>query len=119
MSEQMQVLHSITKLNDVGVRLRYLTARQIESTFSGMFPFVSVYPFGSSVNGYGRMGCDLDLVLRLIDRKVNTYYFLNNISNKLFLMVRTTPKAGLSFIAKQLLDPREAPISDTWKRLEI
>lgn len=71
MSEQIKVLHSITKLNDVGTRLRYLTARQIESTFTGMFPYVGVYPFGSSVNGYGRMGCDLDLVLRLFDKKVN------------------------------------------------
>ncbi|XP_018567191.1 poly(A) RNA polymerase, mitochondrial isoform X2 [Anoplophora glabripennis] len=71
MSEQMKILHSITKLNDVGSRLRFLTARQIESTFSSMFPYVCVYPFGSSVNGYGRMGCDLDLVLRLLDKKDN------------------------------------------------
>ncbi|KAJ8926100.1 hypothetical protein NQ315_009957 [Exocentrus adspersus] len=70
-SDQMNVLYDITKLNDVGTRLRYLIARQIESMVSGMFPYASVYPFGSSVNGYGKMGCDLDLVLRLMDKKQN------------------------------------------------
>ncbi|KAJ8941745.1 hypothetical protein NQ314_010289 [Rhamnusium bicolor] len=70
-SEQMKELHSITKLNDVGIRLRYLTARQIENAVSGMFPSACAYPFGSSVNGYGKMSCDLDLLLRLIDDKEN------------------------------------------------
>nr|CAI5821028.1 unnamed protein product [Callosobruchus analis] len=68
-SEQMIMLHLLTKLNDLGSRLRYLTALQIENMVSGMFPYTQAYPFGSSVNGYGKMGCDLDLVLRLVDKK--------------------------------------------------
>ncbi|KAJ8963327.1 hypothetical protein NQ318_018798 [Aromia moschata] len=70
-SEQMRELYSITRLNDVGTRLRFLTARQIENAISGMFPFARAYPFGSSVNGCGKMDCDLDLVLRLVDRKMD------------------------------------------------
>ncbi|KAJ8976310.1 hypothetical protein NQ317_010264 [Molorchus minor] len=70
-SEQMQELYNMTKLNDTGTRLRYLTARQIENAVYGMFPYASAYPFGSSVNGFGKMDCDLDLVLRLVDKKIN------------------------------------------------
>lgn len=35
-----------------------------------MFPNISVLPFGSSVNGFGRKGCDLDLVLNLELNKI-------------------------------------------------
>lgn len=85
----MQKLHGLTKLNDLGTRLRYLTAKQIESTISGLFPLARAYPFGSSVNGYGKMGCDLDVVLRLTDQKVKiirimsfNYPFLFSIRRK-------------------------------------
>ena len=38
---------------------------QIELALSGMFPFSSVLPFGSSVNSHGRHCCDLDMLLKL------------------------------------------------------
>lgn len=62
---QMRLLHCHTRLNDVGTRLRFLAARQIEQSLHGMFPQAAALPFGSSVNGFGRLGCDLDLILRL------------------------------------------------------
>jgi poly(A) RNA polymerase len=34
-------------------------------SLSGMFPRIRAVPFGSSVNGFGRAGCDLDLVMQL------------------------------------------------------
>lgn len=52
------------------MRLRFLTARQVEMCLLGLFPNAIAYPFGSSVNGFGKMGCDLDLVLRLAGDKV-------------------------------------------------
>ncbi|XP_056645152.1 poly(A) RNA polymerase, mitochondrial [Diorhabda sublineata] len=70
-SDQIKTLYDITKLNDIGTRLRYLTALQIEDSLRGMFPHAIAYPFGSSVNGYGKMGCDLDLFLRLADDKID------------------------------------------------
>ncbi|XP_050301196.1 poly(A) RNA polymerase, mitochondrial isoform X2 [Anthonomus grandis grandis] len=70
-SEQITQLYKLTRLNDISQRLRFLTAKQVESTLSGMFPNVCAYPFGSSVNGYGKMGCDLDIVLRLSDQQEN------------------------------------------------
>ncbi|XP_050099929.1 poly(A) RNA polymerase, mitochondrial [Anopheles aquasalis] len=63
--DQVKVLHRVTKLNDLGKRLRFLAVRQLESSLQGMFPQAVAHPFGSSVNGYGRMGCDLDVILDL------------------------------------------------------
>lgn len=72
-SEQMTILFNSTKLNDTDTRLRFLTARQIETCLSGMFSNIAVLPFGSSVNGFGKHGCDLDLVLKMQgDDKDNT-----------------------------------------------
>ncbi|XP_046420261.1 poly(A) RNA polymerase, mitochondrial isoform X1 [Neodiprion fabricii] len=64
-SDQMTLLHNATKLNETGTRLRFLSARQIELCLSGMFSEVTVLPFGSSVNGCGKLGSDLDLVLQM------------------------------------------------------
>lgn len=66
-NDQIRKLYNLTKLSDIGVRLRFLVAKQVESALTGLFPQVTALPFGSSVNGYGRMGCDLDIVLRLND----------------------------------------------------
>lgn len=63
--DQIKILHGATCLNDIGKRLRFLAVRQLESSLQGMFPQAVAYPFGSSVNGYGKMGCDLDVILDL------------------------------------------------------
>ncbi|XP_055605909.1 poly(A) RNA polymerase, mitochondrial-like [Uranotaenia lowii] len=63
--DQIKILHQATCLNDVGKRLRFLAVRQMETSLQGMFPQAVAYPFGSSVNGFGKMGCDLDLILDL------------------------------------------------------
>ncbi|XP_054271458.1 poly(A) RNA polymerase, mitochondrial [Macrosteles quadrilineatus] len=67
-SDQVRLVYGATRLDDLGVRLRYLTAHQLEAAVSGLFPRAQVRLFGSSVNGFGRQGCDLDLVLQLDNR---------------------------------------------------
>uniref|UniRef100_A0A2A4JZZ6 Poly(A) RNA polymerase mitochondrial-like central palm domain-containing protein n=1 Tax=Heliothis virescens TaxID=7102 RepID=A0A2A4JZZ6_HELVI len=62
-SDQIQLLCDRTMLNDLGIRLRYMVARQIESVLESLYANIAVRPFGSSINGFGKMGCDLDLVL--------------------------------------------------------
>lgn len=62
-AEDMITLHENVKLNELGSRLRFLTAHQVETAFKGMFPFCTALPFGSSINGFGKINCDLDLVL--------------------------------------------------------
>lgn len=64
-SQQMTCLHSMTRMNDIGSRLRFLVAYQVELALSGLFPLCVIFPFGSSVNEFGKLGCDLDLVLQL------------------------------------------------------
>lgn len=66
----MNVLYENTKLTDLGTRLRFLTARQVELALTGMFTNAVAYPFGSSINGYGKNGCDLDLILKLDSTQV-------------------------------------------------
>jgi len=50
---------------DVTTRLHFITCVQIERIFLGAYPKVRVIPFGSSVNGFGRKGSDLDVCLLL------------------------------------------------------
>lgn len=64
LDDQILVLHRATCLSDFGTRIRFLAAKQLETALGGMFPYVQAYPFGSSVNGFGKTGCDLDLILR-------------------------------------------------------
>ncbi|KAG8264853.1 hypothetical protein J6590_004886 [Homalodisca vitripennis] len=64
-NDQLTLLYQATRLDELGVRLRYITAHQLELAVSGLFPRAQVLLFGSSVNGFGRQGCDLDLVLQL------------------------------------------------------
>ncbi|XP_050538255.1 poly(A) RNA polymerase, mitochondrial-like [Daktulosphaira vitifoliae] len=61
-NQMIQLLHNI-QLNDIGTRLRFLTAMQIENALKGIFPLTKVLPFGSSVNSFGKIGSDIDLVI--------------------------------------------------------
>lgn len=63
-SGQMQILYDKTHLNELAVRMRFIAALQIEEILSGIYLNTRVYPFGSSVNGFGKLGSDLDLILQ-------------------------------------------------------
>lgn len=62
-SEQIRLLYENTRLNELSVRLRFLGALQIHRALGGLFLNHTVLPFGSTVNGFGKMGCDLDMIL--------------------------------------------------------
>lgn len=70
-SHQIEILKTKTEINELSTRLRFLTARQIELGLNGLFKNLLAYPFGSSVNGFGRNGCDLDLVLVFPEASAN------------------------------------------------
>lgn len=59
---QIMRLYTCNRLSDFSIRLRFLTALQIEEAFTGLFHQPKVLPFGSSINGFGRMNSDLDMV---------------------------------------------------------
>ncbi|XP_070161116.1 poly(A) RNA polymerase, mitochondrial [Polyergus mexicanus] len=70
-SGQIIDLYEALKLNDLEIRLRFHTAHHLEQYFSRLFQNTKVLPFGSSLNGFGRKRCDLDLVL--ISDKQNNF----------------------------------------------
>uniref|UniRef100_A0A336N5X3 CSON007153 protein n=1 Tax=Culicoides sonorensis TaxID=179676 RepID=A0A336N5X3_CULSO len=72
LKDQMNIVFQSTKLSDLGIRLRFLAAQQAQNSIVGMFPNAYAHPFGSSVNGFGKEGCDLDLILRLEKEEVET-----------------------------------------------
>ncbi|KAG1687437.1 Poly(A) RNA polymerase, mitochondrial [Nymphon striatum] len=64
-SHQIQIFYDSQKLTEIEKRMRFLVCQQLETVFSGMFPQCKVFPFGSSVNGYGYQKCDLDMLWQL------------------------------------------------------
>lgn len=65
MGDQLDTLLKELQLTEENVRLRYLTCSLIEDVAAAYFPDCTVRPFGSSVNTFGKLGCDLDMFLDL------------------------------------------------------
>ncbi|XP_043511520.1 poly(A) RNA polymerase, mitochondrial [Frieseomelitta varia] len=63
-SNQMIFLYDTLRITELNIRLRFYTATQISYYLSQLFVNLSVVPFGSSVNGFGQIGCDLDLLCK-------------------------------------------------------
>lgn len=78
-SDQMIALYNCLKITDLDIRLRFYTANEISYYLSRLFPNICVVPFGSSVNGFGQIGCDLDLLCKTIEnsnKEINWRKFL-------------------------------------------
>lgn len=65
MDDQLNTLLKAFQLTEENVRLRHLTCSLIEDIAAAYFPGCVVRPFGSSVNTFGKLGCDLDMFLDL------------------------------------------------------
>ncbi|XP_078581688.1 speckle targeted PIP5K1A-regulated poly(A) polymerase-like [Branchiostoma floridae x Branchiostoma japonicum] len=61
--DQMSMLMQYHQIPPEGARVRYLVCSLLQEVLKEFFPACRVFPFGSSVNGFGRPGCDLDLYL--------------------------------------------------------
>ncbi|XP_033179883.1 poly(A) RNA polymerase, mitochondrial isoform X3 [Bombus impatiens] len=78
-SDQMIALYNCLKITDLDIRLRFYTANEISYYLTRLFPNICVVPFGSSVNGFGQIGCDLDLLCKPVvsnNKKINWRRFL-------------------------------------------
>ncbi|XP_036309326.1 poly(A) RNA polymerase, mitochondrial isoform X1 [Pipistrellus kuhlii] len=63
--DQLNTLLKEFQLTEENTKLRYLTCSLIEDIAAAYFPGCAVRPFGSSVNSFGKLGCDLDMFLAL------------------------------------------------------
>ncbi|XP_019943413.2 poly(A) RNA polymerase, mitochondrial [Paralichthys olivaceus] len=85
LSREESIDHQIThltesyQLTEENSRLRFLVCSLLKDITAAYFPECTIKPFGSSVNGFGKLGCDLDMFLDL-----------DGISG------RNLPKSGLS-----------------------
>uniref|UniRef100_A0A147A017 Mitochondrial poly(A) polymerase n=1 Tax=Fundulus heteroclitus TaxID=8078 RepID=A0A147A017_FUNHE len=79
--EQISSLTEAYQLREENSRLRFLVCSLLKDIAAAYFPECTIKPFGSSVNGFGKLGCDLDMFLDL-----------DTISGKNL----KTPKSGLS-----------------------
>ncbi|OAD54312.1 Poly(A) RNA polymerase, mitochondrial [Eufriesea mexicana] len=53
---------SMDPTRDLDIRLRFFIAHQTAVYLKKLFTNICIMPFGSSVNGFGQIGCDLDLL---------------------------------------------------------
>ncbi|KAF7647066.1 hypothetical protein LDENG_00177920 [Lucifuga dentata] len=79
--QQVISLMEAYQLTDENTSLRFLVCSLLKDITAAYFPECTIRPFGSSVNGFGKLGCDLDMFLDLDD-----------ISGRTLKM----PKSGLS-----------------------
>ncbi|XP_006874089.1 PREDICTED: poly(A) RNA polymerase, mitochondrial [Chrysochloris asiatica] len=63
--DQLNTLLKAFQLTEENTKLRYLTCSLVEDIAAAYFPFCAIKPFGSSVNSFGKLGCDLDMFLDL------------------------------------------------------
>ncbi|KAM9839594.1 poly(A) RNA polymerase, mitochondrial [Aulostomus maculatus] len=65
--QQITSLTETYQLTEENIRLRFLVCSLLKDVTSAFFPQSTIRPFGSSVNGFGKLGCDLDMLLDLGD----------------------------------------------------
>ena len=63
--QQMLSLTAMYQLTEENIRLRSLVCSLLQDIAAAYFPECLIRPFGSTVNGFGKLGCDLDMFLDL------------------------------------------------------
>lgn len=67
LEKQISLLYEHTGVNEIATRLKFMGVMQAENIvnffMSSIFPDAIIHPFGSTLNGFGQRGCDLDMVL--------------------------------------------------------
>lgn len=63
----MNMLLNEYQLTEENIKLRYLACSLVRDFARAYFPDSTVKPFGSSVNTFGKLGCDVDMFLDFYD----------------------------------------------------
>ncbi|XP_043085379.1 LOW QUALITY PROTEIN: poly(A) RNA polymerase, mitochondrial [Puntigrus tetrazona] len=64
-NEQLQCLTETLQLTEENISLRFLVCSLLQDIAGAYFPECIIRPFGSSVNSFGKLGCDVDMILDL------------------------------------------------------
>ncbi|XP_076456171.1 LOW QUALITY PROTEIN: uncharacterized protein LOC143290532 [Babylonia areolata] len=68
---QMEMLYESMRLSDIDLERRKNVCDYLHSVLQPFFPTCTIHQFGSSVNGFGMRGCDMDIFLDLHDTDVS------------------------------------------------
>ncbi|KAM9232199.1 poly(A) RNA polymerase, mitochondrial [Leptosomus discolor] len=68
-SSQMYILLNEYQLTEENIKLRFLACSLVRDFARAYFPDSTVKPFGSSVNTFGKLGCDVDMFLDFHDTR--------------------------------------------------
>ncbi|NXI35111.1 PAPD1 protein, partial [Galbula dea] len=71
-SSQMYMLLNEYQLTEENIKLRFLACSLVRDFTRAYFPDSTVKPFGSSVNTFGKLGCDVDMFLDFHDAQKHT-----------------------------------------------
>ncbi|NXV83854.1 PAPD1 protein, partial [Atlantisia rogersi] len=66
---QMYILLNEYQLTEENIKLRFLACSLVRDFARAYFPDSTVKPFGSSVNTFGKLGCDVDMFLDFHDTR--------------------------------------------------
>lgn len=65
--QQILLMYEHTGVNELATRLKFMGLIEAETIvnhfMSSIFPNARIHPFGSTLNGFGQRGCDLDMIL--------------------------------------------------------
>ncbi|XP_028288542.1 poly(A) RNA polymerase, mitochondrial isoform X1 [Parambassis ranga] len=64
-NQQLTFLTEAYQITEENSRLRFLVCSLLKDCAAAYFPECDIKPFGSTVNGFGKLGCDLDMFLDL------------------------------------------------------
>ncbi|VDO94065.1 unnamed protein product [Soboliphyme baturini] len=101
LEDQIYELYERTKLSEVGLKIRFFLASAIEEIFRPFFPSAICKPFGSSVNGFGRRGCDLDVDIQLYNEPYLDVHATKS-NGQFFYCCKQKPKESRHFVQNTL-----------------
>uniref|UniRef100_A0A671SV62 Poly(A) RNA polymerase, mitochondrial-like n=1 Tax=Sinocyclocheilus anshuiensis TaxID=1608454 RepID=A0A671SV62_9TELE len=87
-NEQLQCLTETLQLTEENISLRFLVCSLLRDIAGAYFPECIIRPFGSSVNSFGKLGCDVDMILDLngiyatSQKKVSAYQLKRGASER-------------------------------------
>ena len=82
--EQIIYYSTVNRVNEFSLRLKFFVASLIEDTLKPLHPSVTCIPFGSTLNGFGRLNSDLDLSIDYKPILGNNYLSEKTIQQSIF-----------------------------------